>query len=272
MKKIVAFASAALAFGAQAKAADLYMPEPAPQVVEQPVVAAANGWYLRGDLSYDIMDLKGAKYYQGSNSLVNDFDTAKLNNTGNLGVGIGYQVNDYFRVDKTFDYMFSTKFRGSTSGVCGSTGAKCSSHDVSNFSAYSLMANAYIDIYKWGMFTPYVGFGLGGTYVQWDKLKNTNDDGTTIHSGKESWRFTYALMAGTSVDLNCQFKADLGYRYRHVNGGDMFGYKLNGGPGSDKGLDIHEFRSGVRYQFGDTCQTAYMPPAEIPTSPEPVFK
>jgi opacity protein-like surface antigen len=108
--------------------------------------------------------------------------------------------------------------------------------------------------------------------VQWDKLKNTTEDGTTVHGGKESWRFTYAVMAGTSVDINCQFKADLGYRYRHVNGGDMFGYKLNGGPGSDKGLDIHEFRSGVRYQFGDTCQTAYLPPAEIPSQPEPVFK
>jgi opacity protein-like surface antigen len=249
MKKIVAFASAALAFGAEAKAADLYTPEPAPQVVEQPVVAAANGWYLRGDVSYDIMDMKGAHYYQGSNALVNDFDSAKLNNTANLGLGIGYQVNDYFRVDKTFDYMFSTKFRGSTSGVCGTTGARCTSRDVSNFSAYSLMANAYIDIYKWGMFTPYVGFGLGGTYVQWDKLKNTNDDGTTIHGGKESWRFTY------------------------VAGGDMFGYKLNGGPGSDKGFDIHEVRTGVRYQFGDNaCQTAYLPPAEIPSQPEPVFK
>lgn len=272
MKKIVALASAAFAFGAQANAADLYQPEPAPQIVEQPVVAAANGWYLRGDVSYDIVNMKGAHYFQGSNGLVNDFDKAGLDNTGNLGVGIGYQVNDYFRVDKTLDYMFSTKFRGSTSGVCGSTGARCTSHDVSNFSAYSLMANAYVDLYKWGIVTPYVGFGLGGTHVKWDKLKNTNDDGTTIHKGKESWRFTYALMAGASVDINCQFKADLGYRYRHVEGGNMFGYKLNGGPGADKGFDIHEFRSGVRYQFGDTCQTAYLPPAEIPTMAQPIFK
>ncbi len=275
MKRILAFASAALVFGVQANAADLYTPEPAPQVVEQPVVAAASGWYLRGDLSYDIMNMKGAEYYQGSNALVNDFDKADLDNTANIGAGIGYQVNDYFRVDKTFDYMFSTKFRGSTSGTCG-VGGKCTSRDVSNFSAYSLMANAYVDIYKWGLFTPYVGVGLGGTYVQWDKLKNTacnggDCDDTVIHKGRESWRFTYAVMAGTSIDVSCQVKADLGYRYRHVAGGDMFGYKLNGGPGSDKGFDIHEFRTGVRYQFGDTCQTAYMPPAEIP-SQQPVFK
>jgi opacity protein-like surface antigen len=283
MKKIVAFASAALAFGAQANAADLYTPEPAPQVVEQPVVAAANGWYLRGDVSYDIMNMKGAHYFRGSNADDANFDKAELDNTANIGVGVGYQVNDYFRVDKTFDYMFSTKFRGSTHGGGSEFGAcqtRCVSTDIANFSAYSLLANAYVDIYKWGSFTPYVGFGLGGSYVKWDSLKNTSCDAnnpgdcddTVVHKGKNSWRFTYALMAGTSVDINCQFKADLGYRYKHIAGGNMFGYNLGGGPGSDKGFDIHEFRSGVRYQFGDACQTAYLPPAEIPSQPEPIFK
>ncbi|MGV3550147.1 outer membrane protein [Rhizobium sp.] len=271
MKKIVAFASAMLALGAQAKAADLYAPEPAPQVVEQPVAAVANGWYLRGDVSYDILDMKGAHYYQGSNSNNVNFTKASLNNTGNLGVGIGYQVNDYFRVDKTFDYMFSTKFRGSTAGKCGD-GNRCVSRDASNFSAYGLMANAYVDLYKWGMVTPYVGFGLGGTYVKWDDLKNTTEDGTFRHKGRNSWRFTYALMAGASIDVTCQVKADLGYRYRNVAGGDMFGYLLKGGPGSDKGFNIHEVRTGMRYQFGDSCQTAYLPPVDIPTTTQPVFK
>ena len=271
MKRILASAALLAMLSAQANAADLYQPEPVAPVVNEPVVAAASGWYLRGDASWDFINMRGAHYFQGSNSLVNDFDSVDLSSTPNLGVGVGYQVNDYFRVDKTFDYMFSTKFRGSTSGVCGGGGA-CTSRDVSHFSAFSLMANAYVDIYKWGMVTPYVGFGLGGTYVKWDKLKNTTEDGTTVHKGKESWRFTYALMAGTTIDINCQFKADVGYRYRHVNGGGMFGYKLNGGPGSDEGFDIHEVRSGIRYQFGDSCQTAYLPPAEIPQAETPVFK
>jgi opacity protein-like surface antigen len=269
MKRILAFASVLAVLSAQANAADLYQPEPAPQV--EPVVAAASGWYLRGDISYDFINMKGAHYYQGSNSLVNDFDSTDLDNTANLGVGIGYQVNEYFRVDKTFDYMFSSDFRGSTKGVCNG-GGRCTSRDVSSFSAYSLMANAYVDIYKWGIFTPYAGFGLGGTHVSWDSLKNTNDDGSFTHKGKDSWRFTYALMAGTSIDINCQWKADVGYRYRHVNGGNMFGYKLNGGPGSDKGFDIHEVRSGIRYQFGDACPVAYLPPADLPQAEQPVFK
>jgi opacity protein-like surface antigen len=283
MKKTVAFVSAMLAFGAQAKAADLYEPAPVAPVVEHPVMASANGWYLRGDVSYDFMDMKGARYFQGSNKTVAEFGKHELSNTGNLGVGVGYQVTDYFRVDKTFDYMFSTNFRGTTSGGGSQFGAcstRCVSTDVAKFSAYSLLANAYVDIYKWGMVTPYVGFGLGGTYVKWDKLKNTscetgnpgNCDDTVTHRGRNSWRFTYALMAGASVDVSCQVKADIGYRYKHVSGGSMFGYAMDGGPGRDKGFNIHEIRSGLRYQFGDTCQTAYLPPAEIPTGPQPIFK
>lgn len=273
-----------LVMSGPALAADLYVPD---QPVEAPVVqpVATNGWYLRGDLSYDFTKLRGADYFQGSNGLVNDFDKADVDNTANIGLGVGYQVNDYFRVDTTFDYMFSSDFRGSTSGKTFHTGSACdggcTSHDTSAFTAYSLMANAYVDAGHYGMFTPYIGVGLGGTHVKWDDLKNTacssknpqNCDDTVTHNGREGWRFTYALMAGTAIDINCKLKADVGYRYRHVMAGDMFGYKMNGGPGSDKGFDIHEARAGIRYSFDDgACQQAYVPPADIPNQQQPVFK
>jgi opacity protein-like surface antigen len=263
-----------------ALAADLYVPD---QPVEAPPAVqpiASNGWYLRGDLSYDFVNLRGAKYFQGSNRLVNDFDKADVDNTGNLGLGVGYQVNDYFRVDTTFDYMFSSDFRGSTSGTCG-VGGPCRSRDTSAFTAYSLMANAYVDAGHYGMFTPYLGVGLGGTHVKWDDLKNTacdannpdNCDDTVTHKGREGWRFTYALMAGTAIDINCKLKADVGYRFRHVMAGDMFGFREHGGPGSDKGFNIHEARAGIRYSFDDgNCQQAYVPPADMPQQQQPVFK
>ncbi len=40
--------------------------------------------------------------------------------------------------------------------------------------AYSLLANAYVDLGTYGYITPYVGAGIGGTYVKWDKLRNTS--------------------------------------------------------------------------------------------------
>ncbi len=71
-------------------------------------------------------------------------------------------------------------------------------------------------------------------------------------------------MAGTSIDLSCNLKADVGYRFRHVEGGDMFGYAENGGPGYDKGLNLHEARIGA-----PTPSVAARPPA---TCRRPIFR
>ncbi len=251
-------------------AADLYQPEPAP-IMEAPevTVAAASGWYLRGDVGYSFNHLRGAEYYQGSNANLVDFEDAELKDAFSVGAGVGYQINNYLRTDLTFDYMFKSDFDGSTIGSCGVSSA-CTSSDVSAMRAYTLMANAYVDLGTYGLFTPYVGGGIGGSYVKWDKLRNTScaDDGsgcddTVEHGGKGEWRFAYQLMAGASIDLTCNVKADVGYRFRHTLGGDMFGYQLNGGPGYDKGFYSHEIRAGARYVFGACEQpVAYEPPPQ----------
>ncbi|MCF3638381.1 porin family protein [Rhizobium sp. TRM95111] len=279
MKKMLSGVFAVLAAATAAEAADVYQPEviQAP-AIEQPVVAAASGWYLRGDIGWGYNDLRGAHFYQGSNANRRSFDSADLKSSFSLGGGVGYQINNYLRTDVTLDYMFNADFEGSTSGGCG-VAADCVSTDRSSLSALSLLANAYVDIGTYGIVTPYVGAGIGGTYVKWDDLENTscengdptNCDPTVTHKGKRNWRFTYALMAGASVDLACNLKADAGYRFRHVTGGNMFGYAMNGGPGSDKGFYTHEARLGLRYML-DACQEAtYMPPADIPVQ-QPVYK
>lgn len=276
MKRVLSAAAAVLMTGSSGYAADFYQPE----VIEVPpveqVVAPAGGWYLRGDTGFSLNKMRGARYFQGSNKNMHDFDTAKLGNGFSIGGGVGYQIDDHLRTDVTLDYMFKSKFRGSTSGFCG--GVACHSSDRSSMTALSLLANAYVDIGTYGIFTPYVGGGIGGTYVKWNNLDNTICDDpanpgcyTTAHGGKKSWRFTYALMAGASVDLTCNLKADVGYRFRHITKGDMFGFKANGGPGYDKGFYTHEARAGLRYAFSGCEEQVYIPPADIPIS-QPVYK
>jgi opacity protein-like surface antigen len=285
MKTILAYASIILALAGQAVAADLYTPEPVQPAPVEAAPISTGGWYIRGDASFDVMDLRGAKFFQGGSSakMVN-FNSSDVDNSGNIGVGAGYQIDDHVRVDATLDYLFKADFRGSTTGGGSDFGActdSCKSKDVTAVTAYSLMANAYVDIAHYGVFTPYAGAGIGGTYVKWDDLKNTacsatdqsDCDDTVTHKGKGSWRFTYGLMLGTAIDINCNLKADVGYRYRRVAAGEMFGFKENGGPGRDKGFNIHEGRVGLRYAFdGCSDQTAYMPPVDLPQQPQPVFK
>lgn len=285
MKRGLAGIFAALLMTSNALAADLAPVEPVPEMPPEVTVTEATGWYLRGDVGYGFNDLRGAKFYQGGSSADEvDFTRADLRDSFTVGGGVGYQVNSYLRTDLTLDYLTHAKFRGSTEGGGSASGAcqvTCTSTDLSSMTAWNLMANAYVDLGTYGVFTPYVGGGIGGTYVKWNDLRNTSCDSsgsgngcddTVTHRGRGDWRFSYALMAGASIDVTCNVKADLGYRFLHVDGGDMFGFASNGGPGRDKGFNVHEVRAGARYLFGGCEQpVAYEPQPEIPLQ-QPVYK
>lgn len=270
MKNSLIGAAMLMLTGSAAYSADIYQPEPPIMDAPEVTVEEANGWYLRGDVGYSFNHMRGAEYFQGSNADLIDFDRASLKDSFLVGAGVGYQINNYLRTDLTFDYLTKADFRGGTTGLCG--GVTCTSRDEASMRAYSLMANVYVDLGTYGYVTPYVGAGIGGSYVKWGRLRNTicDDPGApgcygNDHDGKGKWRFSYALMAGATIDITCNLKADIGYRFRHISGGDMFGYVDGGGPGRDKGFDMHEARLGARYVFnGCATPVAYEP------EPEPI--
>ncbi len=271
----IAAAAVVAAATGTALAADALPPIIDAPYVEPPVyqeVSSSSGWYLRGDVGYAWNQSRGVDFFQGgSASAYVPFTSAKLRGSYSVGGGVGYKTSGRMRFDATLDYFGKTKFRGSTSGTCG--GNPCTSSDTSDFTAFSLLANAYVDVYTAGRFSFYAGAGLGGTRVKWNGLDNTICDGgtctTTHHGGDANWRFTYALMAGTTIKINCALDADVGYRYRNVRGGKMFNYVSNGGPGYDRGFHSHEVRGGLRYTFGG-CDA---PPIEPPVyTPPPVYK
>ncbi|MDP9838846.1 opacity protein-like surface antigen [Neorhizobium huautlense] len=280
MKKILSGAVALLLATTAAHAADLYQPQqpiPLDAAPEVEIQQSSGGWYLRGDVGYSFNKLRGARFYQGGSAGNEvDFTSASIGDSALLGGGIGYQFNDHLRGDLTFDHMTKSSFKGSTTGTCGAApGYPCNSDDRSSFRAYSLMANLYVDLGTYAYFTPYVGAGFGASYVKWSKLRNTivdcvdpTDPGCeyTEHSGKGKWRATAALMAGTSIDITCNLKADVGYRFRYIDGGNMFGFANAGGPGRDKGIYSHEARVGARYMFNNNCSE----PASYEPEPAPI--
>ena len=265
------FGAVFLAAGvAQAMAADIYEPPiveaPPPVIYDEPV--DFGGWYIRGDLDYHASGWIGARYITyGPPPGSNTFTRGSLDSSFSLGGGVGYQASKYLRTDLTIDWMGKSNFRGSTTGICNGN-VVCVSDDRSSYSALLLLANAYAEFGTWHGITPYLGAGIGGAYVKWDRLRNTNQDGTTIHGGASSWRFAYALMAGASYCLTNNLKLDVGYRYSRIGQGRMFHYANNGGPGFDRGFHIHEGRAGLRYQFGGANNCAepepYVPPVEPP--------
>ena len=234
----------------------------------------AEGWYLRGDLGYTGW-MKGGKpdytvYQPGGTAFSNEsFDSARFSKPFSYGLGMGYQFNNFLRTDLTTDFFNSSLSGKSNVNLpCSSSepaGTSCGFNHKADYNAINLLANGYIDLGTYAGITPYLGAGAGVTYVQWDDMVSTAfcEDGSSACSGttyksgtlkgEDSWRFTYALMAGASVDLTNRVKLDLGYRYSDTAGGKMFqygaterGWGASGAKGRDDGFQKHEIRAGIR--------------------------
>lgn len=272
--------AAVFATASAAQAADLYEPPvvevPPPEIVYKEV--SYGGWYLRGDINYHWSQWRNADYITyGCCGVVDPgvktFDSGELKGALSLGVGVGYQINRYLRTDLTADYWFNADFTGTTSGTCG--GVPCASIDKASYSALVLLANAYADLGTYYGITPYVGAGIGGVRMKWDDLENDIGGVVTKHKGSHNWRFAWALMAGASYCLTDRLALDVGYRFTRIAAGRMFEYANGVGPGRDRGLNVHEARAGVRYQFGGGnagCQEPEVVAYEPPPYEPPVYK
>lgn len=282
MKKRFLLAQAvalALFAGAPAALAADYEPTIIPAdtgpVDEYKPVEIGTGWYIRGDIGYSISASSGADPYRtyfGGAYGSHAWDMARIDSDWSASIGFGYRFNDWLRTDFTAD-RFTGTFTGKTSDPFSCAGPAdtttgCASNDRASFTAYSLMANAYADLGTVVGITPYVGAGAGVTFMNWGDLTNSvycvNGTATcsssavtsVTHTGINSARFTWALMAGASYDVTDNLKFDLGYRYRKISGGDMFQFDsasqsagATGAQGRDKGLSSHEIRVGLRYEL-----------------------
>lgn len=266
-----------------ASAADLLPPPP---VVEAPeVVQSSNtGWYLRGDISYDFQEAEGPLHVPNQGTI---FNSTSYDDAFNVGIGIGYQATNNLRFDLTGEYVFDHGVHGTTGGAApcaaataaGYTAGSCLSTEEADVNKLKVMANAYYDIGHIGKFSPYVGAGIGGVRVSYDDLNTTETCTVTAHpgvptnyacghvaggvfpatstatrsdfAGEETWRFAWALHAGTAYSLSSNLKLDVGYTYSRTEGGKAFSGK---DPVTldiyDKGFEDHTIRAGLRYQFG----------------------
>ena len=280
-----ALAAGAL-FSGSAFGADILIDPPVVEAPEIPV--ERSGWYLRGDITYDYRESNGGTFYDVGTKAVNGggmYSGVDSENSFDVGFGIGYQINDYFRVDATGEYVFAAGWKGTAfmddttaadglgacplipttgGGVVGNFSGSCTSTDSADVSMFRVMGNAYWDIAHFSGFTPYIGAGLGGAYVMYDDYKGTEvattgagcvgcdptATRTSTHKGLSSWRFAYALHAGFAYDLGYDWKVDFGYSYTDIAGGAMAAREGGGKAFAyDDGFTDHVFRAGLRYQI-----------------------
>ena len=305
MKRLMRLTPAAAALAlvpCMAGAADyeptLY-PADMPVVEEYKPVEIGTGWYIRGDIGYSMTP----GFKDTSNPYNPTLGTtggrlSKSSNVVNASAGIGYRINDYLRVDSELGYAHSDQFNARYTGTCagnqivtqdvtdpvtgvtstvvvsnGASSRFCSAHDSGSSSAWTGLANAYVDLGTVAGFTPYIGGGLGLAFskIGADMASRRCRDEVVV-AGTQTTTFTcygtdgtgadyagtvkkdqlfsvaWAISAGVAYDISKNTKLDFGYRYLSMPGAKTVRHNGNAAVVS-KNVASHQFKVGLRYEI-----------------------
>ena len=141
-------------------------------------------WLMDSDLSQSDGTKGTAEYDTGFGIFgAVGYDTGKLRLEGE----VGYRKNEYDKV-----------------GASGLTKVKIGG-DVTS---WDFMVNGYVDIETKTPFTPYVGGGIGGAFLD---SSSVNAGGIAIKG--DDWAFAYQFMAGAAYSFTEVWMAQLEYRF-----------------------------------------------------------
>ncbi|WP_392551364.1 porin family protein [Orbus wheelerorum] len=210
-------------------------------------LAENTGFYVGGKLGASIMQSKDVQSHGNDVTGAGyDYDLYgdKTKTVFNLGVNAGYDFNVSYNIPvrAELDYTYRTDAKISTSDYIFSSmqGTAGGEYEHANFKIRqsTLMANGYYDFYNSTAFTPYVGLGLGVSFV---KYKDDVDMSKT--------KFAWSAMAGVSYKVMSNLTANVEYRYLDsgkIKGSDSDDYMNYS---SSAKLHTNDVSIGLRYAF-----------------------
>jgi opacity protein-like surface antigen len=259
--KVAALAGLTAVFAAVsqsgARAAD--MPQLLPPV-ELPVIEEFGGWYLRGDIG--MTNQRVRELYNNDYNIVSSVTTEQKGFDSSMlfGLGVGYQVNSWFRADLTGEYRSRANFHGLD--IVRSGTSTYTDEYTGSKSEWLFLLNGYVDLGTWYNLTPFVGAGIGASY---NTIHDFRDVCTTVSvctggsvaTGKDAskWNFAWALHAGVAYKVTNAFTVELAYRYVSLGdamSGDLVAYNGTNqrfNPMEFRGLTSHDFKLGLRWML-----------------------
>jgi opacity protein-like surface antigen len=272
MRKYLLAAAAASVMSTAAVAAD--MPIAPPPAYGPPPVEDFGGWYLRGDIGMTNQSVKTLDS-NAIGSVISStgigFDSGML-----VGVGVGYQFNNWIRADITGQYRGRANFHGSQTVLYDNgLGPAYRADNYSGSKSEALfLANAYVDLGTWWCVTPFIGAGVGASY---NRIVGFRDDGignqfgaplpvsVTNFADAGKWNFAWAAHAGVGYKVSPSLTLELAYSYVDLGSaapGNFTAFDLGAtGPSSIKFKDItsHDVKFGLRWNLDPA--PVYAPPA-----------
>ena len=266
--KSLAAAGAASLLSSVAFAAD--MPSiAAPPAYAPPQVEDFGGWYLRGDIGFSNQRVRRLNNVLDANN-TSSVQNLGFNTAGIFGLGVGYKVNNWFRVDVTGEYRGNSQFFG-TDRISFPGGVGTETYHATK-SEWVVLANAYVDLGTWWCVTPFIGAGVGGARVA---INGFTDQGIANNGGGAlpglaygdsvaKWNFAWAAHAGLAYKVTPSFTVELAYRYLDMGDGltgdlrTFDGVNAINNPMTFKHITSHDLKLGVRWDL--SSPQVYAPP------------
>ena len=256
----------AVAASTTAHAADL-LPPPPPAPYAPAPVEVGGGWYLRGDIGMTNQEVDRLSFVPQSEAVLrgigddkfetihSDFDSSPL-----VGIGVGYQFNNWIRADVTGEYRGKATFHGLERSV-DRTGVNEYSATKSEWVG---LVNAYIDLGTWHGLTPFIGAGVGFTRTTIDNFRDIGvaDNALAFARDHAETDLAWALHAGVAYDVTQNFKVEVAYRYLNLGDGKtstLHRYDASGSPClavKFKDLESHDLKIGMRWLLGTPIMAA----------------
>ncbi len=275
MRSVKSFiaAGAATLLSQAAFAADMAIAPP-PAYAPAPVVEDFGGWYLRGDIGFSNQRVDRLNNLLDRNN-TSSVQTLNFNSAGIFGLGVGYKVNNWFRVDVTGEYRGNSQFFG-TDRITYVGGVGTDTYHATK-SEWVVLANAYVDLGTWWCITPFIGAGVGGARVA---INGFTDQGIALNGGVgpalpglafgdnvSKWNFAWAAHAGLAYKVTPNFTVELAYRYLDMGDGltgdlrAFDGTNAFNNPMTFKHITSHDLKLGVRWDL--TSPEVYAPPPPL---------
>ena len=237
-------------------------------------VEFGSGWYLRGDISYNIDGRNEA----GINAISGVSDGIQVDYDDAVGVrvGFGHHLTSNFRVEANLESIFNSEIAGigpTTFGAIDTTANTVTSTGGTreidaDYQGASLIVSGNLDIGRFGAFTPYIGAGLGIAHLSYNETETLTcqpfDADISCASGpvgapgevaestttleESAWTYAYQLTLGTAVAVGDKTSLDFSYSFTQIGDGDTLNY-IDGTAIDDDGVRLHQLRAGIRYDI-----------------------
>ena len=166
-----------------------------------------------------------------------------------LGNDFSYSTSLPIRAEVEYVYHGDAKFGKGPSVITSAAPARVASHSF-NIKAHTLMVNGFYDFNIDSIITPYVGGGLGVSYMKTDYKAHINGNGapTNVKVSNNNWNFAWNIGGGAVYQFTEAMAVDVGYRYYDLGTAEPGSVNTSDYRGSPKAdYTAHELSVGLRF-------------------------